>query len=317
MEKFYIASQIKSMVNKYPVLWGTGSENHQPIPKIIWIYWQPIVPSPLVEICISQVKKIHPDFEINIINPNTLTFFLPDIPERRTDLPFANYSDVIRLALLEKYGGIWMDASILLSKRLDWVFEQNEQYHPDLIGFFADFLTNNKNFPILETWFLAVPKGNSFIKAWYEEFLSCYTSENPKKYYNVLPREWIGKMDKNLADYLICYLSAIKIMRSNADFRLLLFSSSETAHLYNFGLKLKPHQVAAEFLLKKNARCNLPIIKFEKRGRQAIDENIEKGLLSKKSLLYKLASEPAKKYTSFRYKLRYYSYLVKNILKIP
>lgn len=296
-------------------VWGSNSLTHQEIPKIIWMYWDPLKKSSLVDICIEQIKRLHPDYTINIVNQKSLNSFLPEIPPRNQNLPFANYSDVIRLALLEKYGGIWMDASTLATQKLDWVFDLKEQYHTDVIGFYADFITHNKNFPVLETWFLATPKSNNFIKTWYHEFINCYTSDNPKEYYNNLPNNWTEGMDKNLADYLICYLSAIKIMRTDSNFRILMFSAKETAHFYNFGLSLKPHQIAEEFILKKEAMSSLPLIKFERRGREAIDDYINKGLLSEKSLLYRLAPRSCKKYINYQYKIKYIQYILSNLLK--
>lgn len=305
----------KKLENIKSNIWGSGFENNTPIPKIIWMFWDSIKHSSLVDICIEQIKLLHPDYAVNIVNEKSLKFFLSDIPQRNPNLPFANYSDVIRLALLYKYGGIWMDASTLVTQKLDWVFRLKEQFYTDVIGFYADFITSDLNYPILENWFLATPKKNSFIKAWYQEFLYCYTSNNPKVYYNKLPKEWIQGMDKNLADYLLPYLSAINIMRTDSNFRILMFSAKGSAHLYNFGLKLKPHQIAEEFLLKKNASCDLPLIKFERRGREAIDNYINKGLLTKNSLLYRLAPEPAKQYTSLLYKIRYAKFIINNVIK--
>jgi len=295
------------------ILWGQGPENNYPIPKIIWIYWDPIKDSLLVDICIKQIQILHPDYKVNIINENTVSYFLKNLPERNNDLPFANYSDIIRLALLEKYGGIWIDASILITKNLDWIIEN--EYKTDLIGFFADFITTNLNFPVLENWLLAASKNNSFIRDWYQEYLTCYTSDHPKTYYQDIPEEWLQGMDENLAEYLLPYISAIKIMRTNNHYRLLMYSANHYAHYYNFKLKLKPHQLAEEFLLKKNAECHLPLVKFEKRGREMTDEYINNGLLSRKSLLYRLSSQPSKKYISLKYKLHYVWYIVNNLLK--
>lgn len=295
--------------------WGKGPENKQSIPKIIWLYWDPIKKSPLTDICIKQIQTLHPDYDINILNKNTLKAFIPNIPGRREDLSFANYSDIIRLALLKKYGGIWVDASTFVTKKFDWILDLKEQYQTDVIGFYADSITSDFKYPILENWFLAATEKNYFIKAWHNEFLNCYTSDNPKDYYKFMSKEWLQGMDKGLANYLLPYLSAIKIMREDDRFRILMIPSSESAHFYNFGLQLKPHQLAEEFLLNENAVCNLPMIKFERRGREAVDNYIRKGLLSKESLLYRLAPQSSKKYTEANYKIRYCAYILNNILK--
>lgn len=298
-------------------IWGKGPENKQSIPKIIWLYWDPIKKSPLTDICIKQIQTLHPDYDINILNKNTLKAFIPNIPGRREDLSFANYSDIIRLALLKKYGGIWVDASTFVTKKFDWILDLKEQYKTEIVGFFSDFFTSDIDYPLLETWFIASTPNNHFIEAWSEEFEKCYLSKNPHEYFNIEKgnAKFLQKIDNTLSNYLIAYLAAAKVMRANDDFRILMMSSSDSAHLYNFGLKLKPHQIAEEFLLKKNASCDLPLIKFERRGREAIDNYINKGLLTKNSLLYRLAPEPAKQYTSLLYKIRYAKFIINNVIK--
>ena len=151
------------------LLWGKGDKNNQKIPKIIWIYWDPLVASPLVEICINKIKLLHRDYEVNILNKTNLKDYLPEIVPQRRDLPFANYSDIIRLELLYTYGGIWIDASTLITEKIDWILENNYQ-DVDVIGFYADFVTKNKSFPILETWFIATSKQNKFIQSWLYEY---------------------------------------------------------------------------------------------------------------------------------------------------
>lgn len=296
------------------ILWGQGPENNDPIPKIIWIFWDSMKESPLVNICLRQIKTTHPDYQVNIINQNTLSSYLQNLPKKNNDLPFANYSDIIRLALLSQYGGIWVDASSLITKNLDWIYQLKINNKIDIIGFFADFITSDSKYPILETWFLAAPANNPFIINWYNEFLSCYTSDTPQEYYKDIPADWLQEMDENLSKYLLCYISAIKIMRTNHNYRILMFSANDSAHFYNFSLKLKPHQLAEEFLLRNDATCDLPLVKFERRGREAIDDYIYKGLLSKKSLLYKLSPESSKKYRSLKYKLKYLKHIAKNLL---
>lgn len=275
------------------LLWGKGDKNNQKIPKIIWIYWDPLVASPLVEICINKIKLLHRDYEVNILNKTNLKDYLPEIVPQRRDLPFANYSDIIRLELLYTYGGIWIDASTLITEKIDWILENNYQ-DVDVIGFYADFVTKNKSFPILETWFIATSKQNKFIKSWLYEYKECYMSDNPSAYFQEIKdnQDWVQGIDAELADYLICYLAAIKIIRTNNNYRLLMHSANASAHYYNFGLKLKPHQLCKVFLFNRAQQTPPKMIKFERRGREAIDLAIYRGQYTRKSLLFKIAPDP-------------------------
>jgi hypothetical protein len=74
--------------------------------------------------CKQVVYDLHPKgWKINFLNMESIYCYISkdDLPTNFEDLYVPRQSDCIRLALLEKYGGIWLDASILLYKSLDWV----------------------------------------------------------------------------------------------------------------------------------------------------------------------------------------------------
>ncbi len=298
-------------------LWGQGPENDMPIPKIIWTFWDSHLQSPLVDLCFKQIRNLLPEYEINIVNRQNVAKYLEDIVHPRTDISFVNFTDLTRLKLLNKFGGYWVDASILITHNFDWLSDLKHKHNPDIIGFYADFFTSDINFPLLETWFIGSTPNNLFINEWCNEFEKCYSSENPHRYFDIEKsnENFLQKIDNTLSNYLIAYLSAAKVMRQDDNSRILMMPSSDSAHFYNFKLNLKPHQVAEEFLLYKNAECDLPMVKFERRGREAIDQYINNGLLSKKSLLYKISPVPSKKYMSLRYKIKYFYYIGNNLLK--
>lgn len=299
-------------------IWGQGPDNKHQIPKIIWTFWDSHLQSPLVELCFQQIRNLLPEYQLNIITRDNVASFLDhDIMQPRADISFVNFTDLTRLKLLNKYGGYWVDASVLITQNFNWISNLKNKYHTDIIGFFSDFFTSDINFPLLETWFIGSTQNNLFIETWCTEFEKCYSSENPHEYFNIEKKNenFLQNIDNTLSNYLIAYLAATKVMRQNDNFRLLMIPSSESAHFYNFNLKLKPHQLAEEFLLKENAVCSLPMIKFERRGREAIDDYINKGLLSKKSLLFKLSPNPSQKYISLLYKIRYARFIANNLFK--
>lgn len=210
-----------------------------------------------------------------------------------------------------------MDASILLTENLNWVFNFKEKYSTDVIGFYSDFLTTNREYPILENWFLAAPKNNSFINNWLQLYKECYTSDNPFTFFKELINNStkIQGIDKNLSQYLICYLAAMQIMLENKDYKILMLSANETAHYYNFNLKLKPHQLCKVFLFDKAEQIYPKLIKFEKRGRVAIDTAIEQGQYSKKSLLFRLSPDDRYYSNKFPRYVNYVMFIISNFKK--
>lgn len=118
---------------------GTGASQPLAAPKIIWSFWgqwrnicsingpckapclNEKAPWPsIVQLSIDSWKKKNPDYEVHVLEEDTVWNYLD-----RTELP-ASYecidsvhtSDVIRTALLVKYGGVWLDASIILLRPL-------------------------------------------------------------------------------------------------------------------------------------------------------------------------------------------------------
>ncbi len=97
-------------------------------PKIIWQYWgqgvsDDTVPE-LVKICFASVDKFRGDYQVIRLSDTTLSEYV-DIPdfvwEKRLNNPkftVTFFSDLLRLILLRTYGGIWMDATILLTDEI-------------------------------------------------------------------------------------------------------------------------------------------------------------------------------------------------------
>ncbi|MDR2207317.1 MAG: capsular polysaccharide synthesis protein [Flavobacteriaceae bacterium] len=310
-------NKIKSAQNIQPVEWGSGKPDEQEIPKMIWTFWDAPKISPLINMCFSQIKKNLPDYELNIIHLKNVRKYIPNIEKARTDISFINFTDLVRLKLLKKYGGIWMDASILLTENLDWILNKKYESGADLVGFYSDYFTKNSDFPLLETWFLACAPENKFISAWASEFEKCYNSENPHQYFDEEKKnpDFLHKFDEWLSNYLIAYLAAAKVMRANQDFKLLMFPSSKTAHYYTFGLELPAHKTAELFLSCETQKHIPKMIKFERISRNAVDNAIENGLLTKKSLLFRITKNKNYLRRKPRFFIKYIIFISRNLAK--
>lgn len=300
------------------IIWGDGPANDIEIPKIIWLYWDGVINSPLVKTCINNLKIYLPDYTIHILNADSVQEFLPNYKlEKRDELPLANYTDLVRLNLLEVYGGIWLDASILITQNFDWVQQLKTSTNVELVAFYSDAVTNDFAFPILETWFLAAPKNANIIRDWHHEFRNCYYSENPHKYYSAIKENPLfvqNIKDGDLQNYLIAYLSAIKIMRKNkSNYRILMISANDVAHFYKFNLQIKNHLFGELFLRKPTPKFYPIIIKFEKHGRKAIDDDINLGRYTKNSFLFTIAQDPNYMTNKFLRKMNYFRFLLSNV----
>jgi len=133
------------------------------IPKIIHYCWfggKPL--PPLAKKCIASWKKYLPDYEIiewNESNFNTDEY--PFAKEALEKKKFAFVSDVCRLVVLKKYGGIYMDTDVEVIKNLDKFL-----YHNAFSGF--------ENDDFVPTGIMSSEKDGK----WINDLLSYYNNKN-------------------------------------------------------------------------------------------------------------------------------------------
>ncbi len=95
--------------------------------KVIWQYWGQGFDGELplmVQLCFASIDQHKGDYQVIRLCDQTIADYL-DLPkfvwEKRQNPEFkhAFFADVLRLALLKAYGGIWADATILLTAPID------------------------------------------------------------------------------------------------------------------------------------------------------------------------------------------------------
>lgn len=138
------------------------------IPKIIWTFWDKDHIPETVRKCINTWYVHNPDHVINVVTKSTLKRFLPDIDIFKMKMAITSQikSDLVRIHLLERYGGIWCDATIMLTGPLNYEFRTEE-----FIGYYVNALTINPKYPVIENWFFACPPHSEFIKKWKDIFV--------------------------------------------------------------------------------------------------------------------------------------------------
>ena len=88
--------------------------------KVIWQYWgqgYDEVPD-VVRTCLESVDKYAGDYTVVRLTDANLSEYLdlPDfVQQKRAVYSRAHFSDLLRLILLKTYGGVWMDATILMT----------------------------------------------------------------------------------------------------------------------------------------------------------------------------------------------------------
>lgn len=132
--------------------------------KTVWMLWlQGRATAPdLVKACVSSWERMNPGWDVRLLDAQSARLYAPLVHEldlSRLTITAASLSDLIRLALLHEYGGVWADATLYCNRPLDsWLPEVAAS------GFFA-FSRPGPTRP-LASWFLAASPRNSLISKW-------------------------------------------------------------------------------------------------------------------------------------------------------
>ena len=133
------------------------------IPKIVWTYWNSAKIPQFIHKCFNNWKIHNSDWDIRILTPMNITKYLnTDVTRFKHADSSARIADFVRLEILEKYGGIWMDASMLCSENLSWVLKKQQEKDAEFVGFFLAGYTTNSQYPVIENWFLAAVPNSVF-----------------------------------------------------------------------------------------------------------------------------------------------------------
>lgn len=118
----YLKKECSSIIKNFEFIQNPTEWIYKKIPQIIWVLWwqgnsssYDNIPQP-VQVCLATMKK-QKNFKTilltqnNIFNYINLEDVLP-LFERRC-ITIQTLSDIIRVRILEKFGGFWCDASLL------------------------------------------------------------------------------------------------------------------------------------------------------------------------------------------------------------
>lgn len=187
--------------------------------KIIWQYWAQGFDGDLpevVRVCLESVDKYREDYEIIRLSDETIADYV-DLPDyvwakRGHGFSVTAFSNVLRLALLYHYGGVWIDATVLLtgpipSKYEEYDFfmfqrddsEQNKRYWEDSYAYYFGW---EKDFKVRVLTSIAFSKpGSSFTGDYLNLLLLVWDRNDTYPFYftfQVLFNQLVesGKVDK-------------------------------------------------------------------------------------------------------------------------
>jgi hypothetical protein len=231
---------ISSLVIEYYKISNEGFETNTNIPKKIWTYWDNDNLPDIIVKCIDTWKKQNPNYEIIVLSKQNLSKYLPDVDFSKIKHidSATRFSDMVRLHVLAKYGGIWSDASIICLKPYDsWIPNMQSKSNAEFVGFYIDGFTLpqfKEKSPVIESWFLACVKDSRIVNDWLNEFLRISDFDTVEKYVESVKDEGVDLQKINSPVYLSIHVACQKILQNglNKPYSFELLKAEDTAYKY-------------------------------------------------------------------------------------
>ena len=161
----------------------------------------------IVKKCTDSVYKYHSD-KVIFLDSNNISEYI-DLPDyiiekhRKGIIPFANFSDMVRLSLLAKYGGTWVDSTIYLTDKIPdnilnadiFTFKSLQTHLLPFIKNISDFSIYSNDFEeiisIESPYFIRAKAGNEIINGVLSLFFEYWKHENSVKDYLMIDKFFI------------------------------------------------------------------------------------------------------------------------------
>ena len=130
-------------------------------------------------LCLYKWTDLNPEWEVNILDNDSIASYAPEYFDIIEECKYKNkrglshHSDLLRLLLLKRYGGVWADASLYPATKLDdWLEDTIND-----TGFFSYRFSPRARNRETVSWFLAVNKpDHPLISAWRERFIDSFVN---------------------------------------------------------------------------------------------------------------------------------------------
>lgn len=132
--------------------------------KVIWTCWfQGRENAPeLVKNCLDSWERMNPGWDFRCLDRQTIARYIEIdryVVLHASQVTPASLSDIVRIALLHEYGGVWVDSTLSCNRPLDdWLPESLSA------SFFA--FSNPGPGRMVASWFLAVAPGSCLVGKW-------------------------------------------------------------------------------------------------------------------------------------------------------
>lgn len=258
------------------------------IPKILWLYWDEAKRPPLIEAIHTYNLEKMEGWDVRFLNRETIHNYVDseEYPISLAEQKIQHQSDWYRLYLLSKYGGCWIDASIILNDNdaLDTIWARSTEIRADITIFGTSTFNEEegniyKKFShssgmdiplVIDNWFIMAPLHSAIAAKWFEEFNTAMR-QGLLSYKRTCVEEDVDISSIYFADeddtYLTMHVCIQKIMQKDmADLPPILVLDSRDS-MFKIHEKCEWKQECIEEAILKEDSRDLPYIKLMSSNR--------------------------------------------------
>ncbi|KQW43505.1 MULTISPECIES: glycosyltransferase family 32 protein [unclassified Roseateles] len=268
------------------------------IPKVIWTYWHTAPPPDFITACVENWRRFAPDHEIRLLNRDSAPGWLPGLRADFDALPAYRQADWLRIQLLARHGGIWLDASILLARDLDWLHQQRAHRAASYVGFYIDRFTTRPDQPIVENWLMAAAPGCPFTRDLAEAFDKAL-DEGAEAVLARLAEQGrasrvLQRLDHDSQRYLLMHVVAADLLdRHGAGYRLALLRAEDGPFAWLCGVGWRKTHLYVRVALTPCPRRLPAVLKLRGNDRRVIERHWQRGRVLPGSALDELIRRPS------------------------
>lgn len=267
------------------------------VPKVLWTYWQTAPAPDFVQACLDNWQQHAPDHQVRLLDRSSLLQWLPELRADFDTLPAYRQADWLRVQLLARHGGIWMDASMLLSRDLSWLHETQRRRAADYVGFYIDRYTTRPELPIVENWMMASVPGGRFVTALAEAFDSALDEGAEALLARLEAEGRHGRVVQGLTEdfqrYLLMHVAASELLDRQPQLaRLVLLRAEDGPFAWHAGVGWRKRHFFARLALAPCPRMLPAVLKLRGGDRTVVARNWQRGWVSPFSALRHLLRRP-------------------------
>ena len=250
------------------------------LPKVIYGFWDNLDENIIIQSHIRSWKRhLSSEWKIVILNKNTVYDYVDKSFINKYgsgELDATRFSDFLRIDLLTKKGGCWMDASIFITDGgfLDNMYDEMIKYKYDACFYEYKEMTMKASQPHIDNWFMMAPKGSKILTDLYYEFNRAYEMDFLKYKRDVLMNtniiftKTIGYGDNT---YLLQHAIFHYLLRNGNPYNIELKNATESFFKMHSIYNWDQNEII-DFLINNTNWNNLYAIKLTKANRAAIKD---------------------------------------------